>query len=440
MSQPSLHVVGHVARRGLIPRQPPAERVLADIEGWLRAEYPDVVRSTRTRSHAGGDQELLVALHPAAADLAIRTDDTGRVSGTAPLVPVGPGYQTFVARLFQRIATEHGIAWGAESGTSPAPDEPPSADLTAAIDRSTAERTYLTWLGAGLIAARDSRRRGGPGIHLGTPPGIAFAFDGAVATSLGPRDDTWLERAIADSRLALDVTAWWADATDARYLLNRALCLMWTEVRWRAPIDEQERHVNDEVLRTLARAFPLDPSLPYPWREWKELVDYRGSVDAMTRQVEGRALRAERGSPIGYRRQPVRIVHEGWELEVPGSFTDRRTEDEWSGGDGGRTIRIAATETGTPLGPMSAHAFLEQVAPDLGPDALSHQAGHIMGRARLATDPSSGVEIGVLEGYSAVVGKGAAIRIEFGDSADWRWALDVWRALRPLDEGLRAAV
>jgi hypothetical protein len=63
-----------------------------------------------------------------------------------------------------------------------------------------------------------------------------------------------------------------------------------------------------------------------------------------------------------------------------------------------------------------------------------------MGRARLATDPSSGVEIGVLEGYSAVVGKGAAIRIEFGDSADWRWALDVWRALRPLDEGLRAAV
>ena len=125
---------------------------------------------------------------------------------------------------------------------------------------------------------------------------------------------------------------------------------------------------------------------------------------------------------------------------MPGSFAERRTDDEWWGGDGGRTITIAATETGTPDGPMSAHAFLQQVAPDLGPEALTHQAGPIMGRARLSTDGTSGVEIGVLEGYSGVVGKGAAIRIEFGDSADWRWALDVWRALTPADDGALAPV
>jgi len=55
----------------------------------------------------------------------------------------------------------------------------------------------------------------------------------------------------------------------------------------------------------------------------------------------------------------------------------------------------------------------------------------VVGRARLSSDTSSGVEIGVLDGYSAVVGSGAAIRIEFDDPADWQWALDMWKSLAP---------
>jgi hypothetical protein len=433
MSQLAIQVVGHAAKRGLIPRQPPADRVLADIETWLQRDYPDALRSARTRT-VDGDRELLVGLHPAAPEASIRAADSGRVVVDMPLRPVGPGYQTFGARLVQRIGLDHDIAWG----TGHRPDDEPSTDLAVAGDRANAERSYLAWLGTGLITARDARRAGSGGIHLGTPPDVSFTFEGAIATNLGPRDDNWLDRAIADAHFAVDVTPWWADATDARCLMNRALCLMWTDVRWRPPNDATERAVHEEVLHLLAHAFPLDPSLPYPWREWKELADYRGSVDAMTRQVDGRALRAERGPLIGYRRHPVRIRHAGWELEVPGSFAERRTDDEWWGGDGGRTITIAATETGTPDGPMSAHAFLQQVAPDLGPEALTHQAGPILGRARLTSDGSSGVEVGVLEGYTAVIGRGAAIRIEFGDSADWHWALDTWRALAPVDDGVPA--
>ena len=115
------------------------------------------------------------------------------------------------------------------------------------------------------------------------------------------------------------------------------------------------------------------------------------------------------------------VQHEGWELEVPGSFSEQRTADEWTGRGSGRSITIAATETGTESGPMSGQAFLDQVATDLGADALPDD-GEVVGRARLSTDATSGVEIGVLEGYSAVRGRGAAIRIEFDDSADWRWA------------------
>jgi hypothetical protein len=129
---------------------------------------------------------------------------------------------------------------------------------------------------------------------------------------------------------------------------------------------------------------------------------------------------------IGYRRRPVTIVHEGWALEVPGSFTGIRTDEEWSGGEAGRTITLAGTPT-----EMSADQFLRQVAGHLGHDALEHEDGGILGRARLTSDASSGIEVATVEGYSAVRGRGAAIRIEIDDPQDWKWAIDTWRSLRP---------
>jgi len=54
-------------------------------------------------------------------------------------------------------------------------------DLAAAGDRTSVEQSYLTWLGSALIAARDARRRGVGDIQLGTPAGVVFTFDGAIA-------------------------------------------------------------------------------------------------------------------------------------------------------------------------------------------------------------------------------------------------------------------
>ncbi len=78
---------------------------------------------------------------------------------------------------------------------------------------------------------------------------------------------------------------------------------------------------------------------------------------------------------------------------------------------------------------MPPEAFLARVAGDLGDDAISDEHGRVMGRARLTTDASSGVQVGVVEGYSAVEGSGAAIRIVFHDPTDWEWAFGMWRSL-----------
>lgn len=423
-------VVGQASRRGLIPRVPTGDRLLADVEAWLTANHPDLVRSTSRSTPAEGEARLDVSLHPAARALVLTATDAGRVSAEADTVAVGPGYHRLVGRILERMEADLAVSWGRVHPDRP--DEPDEAAVATFADRAATERAYLGWLGRTLVGQRAARAAGGAGIQVGTPDGVRFTFDGAIATALGPRDDAWLERAVADTRVAIDITPWWADATDGQSLLNRALCLMWIDVRWRPPALKPEGLVLDEVHRLLAKAFPLDPNLSYPWRAWAEVVALRGITDPMARQVVQRAMREPGGGvEIGYRRAPVTIRHEGWVLTVPGSFAEKRTADEWWGGGAGRSITLAAVPTGTAAGAMAAHAFIQQFAGDMGPDSIDHRAGGVMGRATLSSDASSGVEVGVLEGYSAVVGSGAAIRIEFDDPADWQWAIDMWKSLAP---------
>jgi hypothetical protein len=423
-------VAGQASRRGMIPRVPTGDTLVSTVEAWLTSEHPDLVRSTRRRTLQSGETELAVALHPAAPELVLTASDNGRVLVAADTEVVGPGYHRFVGRLLERIAVDLAITWDVP-GTDDADPTSETAAVTFA-DRATTERAYLAWLGGVLRGVQARRASGVRGVQLGIAPGIQYSFDGAIATVLGPRDDAWLEMALADTRVATDTTPWWTDATGGQYMLDRALCLMWLEVRWRAPAMKAERLLLDEVHRLLAKAFPLEPRLAYPWRAWAELVEHLGLDDAMSRQVRDRAIREPDDTPpIGYRRNPVTISHEGWALEIPGSFAERRTPEEWWGGGVGRNITLAAVETGTEKGAMDAESFIERFAADLGPTFIDHRAGPVIGRAALSTDASSGIEVCVLEGYSAVVGSGAAIRIVFDDPSGWQWALDTWRSLAP---------
>jgi hypothetical protein len=310
----------------------------------------------------------------------------------------------------------------------------PGGDQTGYFDsgaRADVEEALLVWLHDALQVARAARARGERGPHLGSFGDHRFGFEGAIATALGPRDDEWLKVAINDPRVAVDVWPWTPDARDARYLLNRALVLMWSEVRWRAPATQGERITIDEILRLLRKAFPLDPELPYPWREWKELLDLASAADPLYDRIAREAAAAADGPRIGYRRDKVVAVHGGWALEIPGSFAERRTAEEWWAGEGGRSITLAAVSTGTEKGPMTPEAFLDRFSADLGSGALTHRDGPVVGKARIAVDDGAEVGHAVLDAYSAVRGSGAALRIEIHDPADWEWALDMWRSLRP---------
>jgi hypothetical protein len=416
-------------KRTLPSLRPAPVTLLGDIREWATGALPEIVRHAELRTPPGGRARLEIALHPAAAPVIVEASEAGRIAITAETAGIGPGYQRFLGHLADRLADELDI------DITLGDDGPGQATPDDRAARQAVERAHLGWLGSTLLGARDARRRGAGTIHIGLPAGLRVQVEGAIATPLGPRDDAWLERAVGDVPTAIDILPWWADATDARYHLTRALCLMWTTIRWRRPTTPDERDAMDETLGILKRGVGLDPRLPWPWLEWEELLGLRGVRDAVAAEVKVRAVELAAdtdGRPVvGYRRGEVLVVHEGWVLPVPGSFGEQRTPEEWTGSDAGRTITLAAVPTGTARGPMRPDEFLDQVAGHLGSDVITREDGAVRGRARISTDGSSGIEVGVLEGYAATTGRGAAIRIAFQNPADWQWALGMWRALRP---------
>jgi hypothetical protein len=409
--------VGQAAKRGIAHRIPRPEAMSASIETWLGAEPSEQVRTVRRSSDEDGRWRTQASLHPSAPDVVFIVDVAGAVEVTAVTAFTGPGYHTYLSRLLERIGEELAIVW------SPQDPLPTRADV---------ERTHLSWLRAQLVRTAEARRTGSPAVHLGTPPGVRYRIKGALATSLGPRTDEWLARAMADPRVAIDVWPWFSDAMDGRYHLDRALCLLWTEIRWRPPADDAERATILETLGHLRRAHVLEPGLDVPWREWLELLALVGEPEPLRATVEMRAATVDPATlRLGYRRDPVTITHGGWTLDIPGGFAERRSEAEWWGGDGGRSIALQPLRPPVGDGRLPADRVLDSIAGDLGPEALDHRSNGLLGRARMRTDDASGLSIGVVEGYVAIAGRGASVRVEFDDPAEWQWALDRWRELRP---------
>ena len=424
-----IRLFGRAEKRGIIQRLPARADLAADAETWLRTEYADAVREIRVRPTELDGIALDCDLHPAAGPVVFTFDGTGRVTVVAEPEAAGPGYHTFVWLLIDRLGTALAISWS--EADVPLAEIPVGRQLPAP-DRASIEREHLAALQQALGRIHAARRDGAPPRPLGLPQGTRFSCVGALASPLGPRDVAWLDAAIADPTIATDVIPWWTDATNGRYHLNRALCLMWTDIRWRRPATDDERSVVDEALRHLRRAHSLDATLPFPWQEWAELLELRSATEPLAELVRARAAASPPASaPIGYRRRPVLVVHEGWGLEVPGSFAERRTAEEWLGREAGRQITLAAVSTGHGPTALRPEAFLDQVAGGFGSSVIRHDEAGVVGRARLDTDASSGMSTYVLEGFSAVVGSGAAIRVEFDDPDDWTWAVERWRALRP---------
>lgn len=148
-----------------------------------------------------------------------------------------------------------------------------------------------------------------------------------VATPLGRFPCAWLkerlERGEMDE-LAQWLFLWDQPQVDAVQFRNRALKKLWEDCYY-APSDRcwQDRQINEEILDTLERSAAMDPSLPQPVADYRELC----ILDDRKPQLGEGVPALQTPCPIGYRRGEILQPYDKLVVPLPGIY-----HYEWSDG------------------------------------------------------------------------------------------------------------
>jgi hypothetical protein len=275
-------------------------------------------------------------------------------------------------------------------------------------------------------------------LMVSMPMGHHYGHHGPIVTPLGPRDRAWLEAVAADPRRGLDLFPWPAAGIGAPFYLGRALCHMWRSIRWRTPLTEEEGELMMSTHLNLCRAFGLDPRLPYPWREWRELLDHIAAHfgylemqdEDLEPEIRRRAAAAD-GQPIGYRRAPVRVdLTGGWSIEIPGAMAEAWEEDgRWSAWDGKRTVWFSSLSFTDKDGRKPpAEEILESSSSPEG-ERLNWRGERVLGYAVLGPHEEEGERMWHFAARGAVAGGLGLCNFFFHDRADSDWAVKTWQTL-----------
>ncbi len=381
---------------------------LAAIEQYVDEQFAQLIERS-----ARDERNYVVQLHPAAEDVEFSLDGDDVVVSVKTST-VGPGYHAFVCELLHNV----GLQWSARD------DEGDETGYFATGDRGALEVEMLAWLKGLCGVLAEHIAEGAANMMISLPTDSVFEFDGAIATPMGPRDVDWIERVQKDPRKGIDIFPWWEPGLGAHHLRGRALARMWTEVRWREPVDENEQELLEEIDADLREAHRLDPSLELPWAEWAEIAHFLELEDPT------RGLGARLPPRIGYRRRPVRTtLTGGWSVRIPGEMsTEIDDEGSWSAFTPGRTIWMSSFRIGDPEEPtLTAAQTLPNREPDGAPIELPELAEDFAYRAYVGTtgegDPRLTLEI-------AVPHRIAVFTIVVDDEDDLAWAKAVAASVR----------
>ncbi len=382
----------------------------------------------RARVHIETDERpfLVAELHPAAEGLSLEAPDDTTVHLRAKTGTAGPGYHRHVCALALTLGDALGIEWTIDDDT----------DETGWLRERNTERleeSFLDWLGGAAAQILELSDSGMSGFSLSLPSGHILDPAGLVATPLGWRDEAWVRAVIDDPRHGIDVFPWWNAERDASYCLRLALTRMWTEVRWRAPL-EHERAQLDEIATFVEKAHALDSTLDIPWQEQSEVLQLLGeeSLRATRAHLKAQSSREER-APIGYRRRPVRaILSGGWSMRIDGELAERWEErGTWVAWDARRAVwftsMTVADENGRPS--PSTQTTLSSLPPLSGQEMLELERGDLRGLAAFAEEEREGEVLHRLEAHAARGANAAIGTIVFSDARDREWALATWGSL-----------
>lgn len=380
---------------------------------------------------AAEDEPVLFAeLHPGAEPVRFEVRDAG-VTVEANTATAGPGYHRHVCELVDALGEVLAIEWSRSDEDDEEPGDP--TGYFARRDTAALEEHFLDWLGATVARALELAGEGMSGLALMLPAGHAFEHEGFVATQLGPRDEAWMRAILDDPRRGIDVFPWWNAGRDARYFRDLALTRMWTEVRWRKPLDADERALLESVVTWIERAHGLDPSIPLPWIEQSELFTHLGEESLRATRAHVKAEGKLATDPVGYRRRPVRaVLSGGWSLTVPGELAETWEErGTWVAWDATRAVwftSLSVREVDGEPSP-SAEETLRHLPPLRSEELLELERGDLRGLAGFVEEERDGELIHRLEAHAAIGPHAAIGTIVYGDPKDREWAMSTWASL-----------
>ncbi|MBZ4420731.1 hypothetical protein [Myxococcus sp. RHSTA-1-4] len=394
-----------------------AQSWLRRVEGWFHEHTGELLEGLHRGTGPLGAPMLRLRLHPAASEISLVAASGGRLVVSAETSAVGPGYHVFLCDTLKVMGEALGVTW-ADANEAASMGDPTGYFHTG--EAGPVEVYMLASIQESVARVLRMRRLGESGFGLSMRFGHTFEHPGALLTPLGPRDERWLRNVYDDPRLGIDVFPWWKPGIHARTRLNRALCRLWTDVVWRPPLLDEERGRLRDVARLLELAWREDPALPYPWREWQEVLGYLGVGGTLAEEVRRRAAQARGGPPMGYRRGAVQVaLPEGWEIRIPGSLAEAHLQDgTWVARDHRRSVRFVPLEDGAEdsLAPTSAERRALE---------LEHHGKRVSGRASLHVEPGECR----LTALCSSGRRRALCVVSFDDPDEQDWALGTWRSL-----------
>jgi hypothetical protein len=297
---------------------------LKDIEHWIVANTAELEPTTR-RGFIDEKPSLFALLHPAAEEIEICLMDPNHLTVSANTSTVGPGYHIYLSDLLHRWTKEFSVKWetfGPDDDTIFG-DE---TDYFFTGDKSMVYGHMGSWLktltGSFFDGTLDSDAKS---VALCMPMNTQFEADFLAVTQLGPRDKAWLRQMSEGLLHQSEFFSWFDVGLTAEYYRGRALVQMWSNIRWRKPVNNYEKQTISSTLGALETAYRKNPNLQMPWNEWHELSRLTGtSVPFVRDRVTG-------PGQIGYRRGRARVSLPGhWSIESEGSFSEFESHEDGS--------------------------------------------------------------------------------------------------------------
>ena len=415
---------------------------LEQAAAWFESREEEPLMLCRNGANSNEQPTLFVQLHPCAEEIELSVPAPGVCALLAKTSTAGPGYHIFLCDLLHLFSLHAQIDWDQ-------PDEEEGlGDETGYFfnrDAALVRQEMLRWLSALSSVVVENCANSELGIRMVSMPlDYSYPTLTGILTPIGPRAPAWFEQMVEAPERGIDFFPWWPEGVGAEFFLGRALTRLWQDVRWRAPITEDEGELLMDIHLDLERAFHLDPHAAIPWREWREMLDYLNDYfgyaefqheEGLEDEIKTRAEQIDESVPlVGYRRHPVQVMLTGgWSLVVPGEFAEEWEEngETWSAWLGDRTIHFTSwsvcgedDETLTPEQILDSRPWPDDA------EIIEHEETPLLGRAVFLPYEEDGQTRWNLKGYSAIEGSFALCNICMQSADDRDWALAIWKTLR----------